>query len=215
MTSPPDTTARRERLALCDLMLEVGPDAPTLCGDWTTRQLAAHLVMRERRPDAAAGIVFGAVADHAEKVQRDIAAAEWTDLVEQVRSGPPIWSPTRLAAVDKIVNTVEFYVHHEDVRRAAESWEERQLDADLEDRLYWALSKMSKRLVKSSEVGIVLQPTGGRAPLTLKEADPSVTVAGPVGELMLFVYGRQDKSNVDIAGDDAAVETVRNASFGV
>ena len=38
-------------VALCDLFEEVGPDAPTLCGDWTTRDLAAHLVMRERRPD--------------------------------------------------------------------------------------------------------------------------------------------------------------------
>jgi len=196
-------------------MLEVGPDAPTLCGDWTTRDLAAHRVRRERRADGAAGIVIGAVADHAEKVQRDIAAAEWTDLVEQVRSGPPIWSPTRLAAVDKIVNTVEFYVHHEDVRRAGESWDERELDPALEDRLYWALSKMAKRLVKSSQVGIVLQPTGGRPPITLKEASPSVTVAGPVGELVLFAYGRQDESNVDIAGDDESVEAVRTASFGV
>jgi uncharacterized protein (TIGR03085 family) len=215
MTSPPDTTARRERLALCDLMLEVGPDAPTLCGDWTTRDLAAHLVMRERRPDAAAGIMISAMADHAEKVQHDIAAAEWTELVERVRSGPPMWSPARLAAVDKIINTVEFFVHHEDVRRAGEAWEQRELDTELEHRLYWALSKMGKRLVKSSEVGIVLQPTGGRAPITLKEASPSVTVAGPVGELVMFVYGRQAKSDVDLAGDDAAVEAVRTASFGV
>ena len=27
--------ARDERVALCDLLDEVGPDAPTLCADWT------------------------------------------------------------------------------------------------------------------------------------------------------------------------------------
>jgi uncharacterized protein (TIGR03085 family) len=171
--------------------------------------------MRERRPDAAAGILLSAVAAHAEKVQQAIAAAEWPELVEQVRSGPPVWSPARLASVDRIVNTVEFFVHHEDVRRASEEWDERELDAELEDRLYWGLSKMAKRLVRSSEVGIVLQPTGGRPPVTLKEASPSVTAAGPVGELVMFVYGRQNKSNVDVAGDDDAVEAVRTASFGV
>jgi uncharacterized protein (TIGR03083 family) len=46
------TLARAERAALCDLFDEVGPDAPTLCAGWTTRDLAAHLVIRERRADA-------------------------------------------------------------------------------------------------------------------------------------------------------------------
>ena len=49
------TAASRERAALVTTMRAVGPDAPTLCGDWTTRDLAAHLVLRERRPDAAPG----------------------------------------------------------------------------------------------------------------------------------------------------------------
>ena len=38
------TAAQRERRALVETMRTVGPDAPTLCGDWTTRDLAAHLV---------------------------------------------------------------------------------------------------------------------------------------------------------------------------
>jgi uncharacterized protein (TIGR03083 family) len=40
------TLAQEERNELCDLMLETGPDAPTLCEGWTTRDLAAHLVIR-------------------------------------------------------------------------------------------------------------------------------------------------------------------------
>jgi uncharacterized protein (TIGR03085 family) len=214
MSTPPDTTARRERLALCDLFLEVGPDAPTLCGDWTTRDLAAHLVMRERRPDGAIGIVIGAAAGHAEKVQRAIADTDWETLVERVRSGPPVWSPTRLASIDALANTTEFFVHHEDVRRAGESWEPRRLDAELVDRLHAGL-KMAKRLVASSEVGIVLEPTDDRAPVTAEDASPSVTVRGPVGELVLFVFGRQQVSEVELEGDDEAVEAVRSGAFGI
>jgi uncharacterized protein (TIGR03085 family) len=214
MPTPADTAARRERLALCELFLEVGPDAPTLCGEWTTRDLAAHQVMRERRPDGAVGIVVEAAAGYAAKVQDSIADTEWDELVEQVRSGPPVWSPTRIGAVDALVNTVEFFVHHEDVRRAGETWDARDLDDELVDRLYAGL-KLAKRLVASSPVGIVLQPDDGRAPITAKDARPSVTVEGPVGELVLFAYGRQQVSDVELTGDDEAVETARSGSFGV
>lgn len=54
--------ARSERLALCETLRAVGPDAPTLCEGWLTRDLAAHLVLRESRPDAAPGIVVSALA---------------------------------------------------------------------------------------------------------------------------------------------------------
>jgi uncharacterized protein (TIGR03085 family) len=207
--------ARRERAELCELFLELGPDEPTLCGDWTTRDLAAHLVVRERRPDAAIGIVVSKAAGYTDKVQAGVADTEWTDLVETVRSGPPFWSPTRLAKVDELANTVEFFVHLEDVRRAQPTWEPRSLDADLVDALYGVLAKMSKRLVKSSPVGIVLEPDDAHGPIVAKQADPSVTVRGPVGELVMFVYGRQTHSRVELFGDDASIEAVNAASFGI
>nr|BFF25281.1 hypothetical protein GCM10025732_32460 [Glycomyces mayteni] len=37
----------RERRDLCELLAEVGPDAPTMCEGWTALDLAAHLVLRE------------------------------------------------------------------------------------------------------------------------------------------------------------------------
>ena len=43
--------AELERAALCDTLEAVGPDVPTLCDPWTTAELAAHLVIRDRRPD--------------------------------------------------------------------------------------------------------------------------------------------------------------------
>ena len=207
--------AQQERAALCELFSEVGPDAPTLCGGWTTRDLAAHLVVRERRPDAAIGIVVSKAAGSTDKVQAGVAASEWDDLVDTVRSGPPIWSPTRIGAIDKLANTVEFFVHHEDVRRAGDGGEPRDLDADLTDALYSMLSKMAKRLVKSSPVGIVLAPDDGHPTIVAKQAEPSVTVSGAVGELVMFVYGRQAHSRVEITGDETSIAAVQSASFGI
>jgi uncharacterized protein (TIGR03085 family) len=207
--------ARRERVALCDLFVEVGPDAPTLCGEWTTRDLAAHLVVRERRPDAAIGIVFSQAAGYLDNVQAGVADTDWNELIETVRSGPPVWSPTRIGAIDKAANTIEFFVHHEDVRRAGDTWEPRELDADLTKTLHSMLAKMAKRLVKSSPVGITLEPTDGSDPITAKQAEPSVTVRGEVGELVLFAFGRQAHSRVEIIGDDDSIAAVSNASFGI
>jgi uncharacterized protein (TIGR03085 family) len=218
-TTSGTTPARRERDALCDLFLEVGPDMPTLCGEWTTRDLAAHLVMRERRPDGAAGIAIGKFAAYGEKVQNSIAASEWTELVEQVRSGPPMWSPTRLSAIDSLVNTVEFYVHHEDVRRAADEWTPRQLDDELNAALTKNVSRMSRIFTRSSKIGVVLEPTDGGSvpstPILANKAMPSVTVRGPVGELVLFVFGRQARSEVELLGNDDDIATVTSASFGL
>lgn len=208
--------AQRERAALCDLFIEVGPDAPTLCGDWTTRDLAAHLVVRERRPDAAVGIVISKAAGYTDKVQSGVASGTgWPELVEMVRSGPPKWSPASIAAIDRAANTVEFFVHHEDVRRAGGVWDPRQLDADLAGALSSMVSKMAKRLVKSSPVGIVLEPNDGHASVVVKKAEPSVTVSGGIGELVLFVFGRQAHSQVALSGDETSIETVQHASFGI
>ena len=66
--------SREERRALCALLDETGPDAPTLCEGWTTGDLAAHLVLRERRPDAAAGVAGGPLAGYTARVQQRIRA---------------------------------------------------------------------------------------------------------------------------------------------
>ena len=49
----PGSIAQSERQALCSLLEDRGPLAPTLCEGWTTADLAAHLYVRERKPLAA------------------------------------------------------------------------------------------------------------------------------------------------------------------
>ncbi|MDT5337681.1 MAG: hypothetical protein QOD90_3186, partial [Mycobacterium sp.] len=103
--------AQRERAGLVGTMREVGPDHATLCGDWTTRDLAAHLVIRERRLDAAPGILIPKFADYTERVQNQVAENDWNLLLDQIASGPPLLSPFKL--LDPFVNIAEMFIHHE------------------------------------------------------------------------------------------------------
>lgn len=211
------TPARIERENLCDLLLDLGPDAPTLCGDWTTRDLAAHLVVRERRPDGAIGILAKPLAGYGERVRKSEARREYAEIVDRVRSGPPKLSPMRPGPIERLVNTVEYFVHHEDVRRASRRWEPRDLDPDLEADLSTLLPRAARMLARKSPAGLVLNPDGGEVIVAKKPKDgePGVTVSGPIGELVLFMYGRQNHSVVDLAGPDEAVEAVRTAPFGI
>jgi len=203
MTSP----VRRERYALCDTFEAVGPDAPTLCSPWRTRDLAAHLVIREGRPDAAVGMLVPPLAQRAQRVQDGYAAGSWAELVERVRTGPPPWSPTRFEAVDALVNLAELFIHHEDVLRAAPGWEPRQPAADLEQGLWSTLTRTGRLLFRRSPVGVVLvTPADGRRLVRSAPAGASsVVLRGTPGELMLHASGRQSVARVLVEGPDEAV----------
>src|SRR3712207_3854506 len=112
------SVTRVERSALCDTMREVGPEALTLCGSWTARDMAAHLVVRERRPDAGPGSVSSFLTGYSDHVRQAEAQRPFEEIIERIRRGPPHWSPIRVEPIDRLVNTVEFFVHHEDLRRA-------------------------------------------------------------------------------------------------
>lgn len=189
----PNALAVAEREALADLMLELGPDAPTICGDWSTRDLAAHLVIRSDRPDAAAGIVIPALAGWTRKVQERAARRDWDDLVATVRRGAPGWSLQSRPSLDGQSNTIEYFVHHEDVRRAREGWAPRELDDAAVASLWARIAQAGKFFVRKSPVGVVVAPTDGPAAgteLTIKGGERSVTLRGPVGEIVLAIYGR-------------------------
>ena len=210
MASP----ARAERVALCDLFLEVGPDEPTLCGSWSTRDLAAHLVVRERRPDAAIGIVSHFFADHSEKVRVAEAERPWTEIVERVRTGPPAWNPMHLEPIDTAANSVEFFVHHEDVRRARAGWTARSLGADLESALADMVRRGGGMLTRTAKVGLVVI-ADGRDPMQLRTGPTTVTISGPIGECVLYLYGRKDVARVSLDGPADAMAKVAAASFGI
>lgn len=206
--------AQHERALLCDTALVVGPDAPTLCGDWTVRDLMAHLLVRDRRPDTLPGVVLPVFAHHTRTVQGAAAAAPFAELVESVRGGPPMWSPLRLSALDEAVNTVEYFVHHEDIRRASPSWTERASAADLDAALTKLTTRMSRLLTRRAPVGVALAFADGSG-VTAKAGDPSVTVSGDAGEVLLFCFGRQDSSLAGLDGPAAAQARLRTARLGL
>ena len=201
--------ARIERQGLCDTFDRVGPDAPTLCSPWLTRDLAAHLVVRERRPDAAAGMWVPPLADHLKQVQNEYAAWEWPRLVDEVRSGPPPWSPTSVARVDEAVNTAEFFVHHEDVLRAGSGWSPRELSTELESALWGIVTKAARLRFARAKVGIVLvSPPYGRRQVHGVTDLGTAIVRGAPGELLLYTFGRRGVAQVDVSGPDEAIDAL-------
>ena len=208
------SVAATERTELCDLFRAVGPDAPTLCSGWTTRDLAAHLVVREHRPDAAAGIVIPALAEHGEKVRRAVAAQPWAELVARVRRGPPMWNPSRFEPVEEFVNTLEFFVHHEDVLRAQPDWTARPLDPEVENAIAAAVGRGGRLLTRRAGVGITLEPAG-RSPIRLRSGTPAVTIRGPLADCVLYVHGRKSVARVELDGAPDAVAKVEAAPFGL
>jgi uncharacterized protein (TIGR03085 family) len=195
--------AQDERRQLVELMAELGPDAPTLCGSWRTRDLAAHLVIRERRPDTAPGIMLKPFVGHTRRVQDSYAAKAWSELLELVRTGPPFW----VAPVDELINTAEYFVHHEDVRRAQDDWEPRPPDAR-RDRALWRFLPFTARVTYgASPVGVVLRrPDGER--LVAKRGANGVVLTGEVSELVMHAFGR-DQARVEFTGDAQAVSAVQ------
>ncbi|MEC3975054.1 TIGR03085 family metal-binding protein [Amycolatopsis sp. H20-H5] len=205
--------AADERRALSVLFEEVGPDAPTLCEGWRTRDLAAHLLVREHRLDAAPGIMVPALAPHTQRVQDKYAARPWTELVAQVRSGPAWFWPTTIGPLDELTNGPEFLVHHEDVRRAQPGWEPREADP-VRDATAWKSARQAARLnLRKSPVGVNLRTPDGQE-ATVKAGPDAVTIVGEPVELLLFLFGR-DAVRVTFEGDPAAVERLRALNRGL
>ena len=204
--------AKDERAALCDLFTEVGPDAPTLCAGWRTRDLAAHLVLRERRPDAAAGILLSPLAGHTKRVQDGYAARPWSELVGLIRSGPPRYWPTAIGAVDDAINTAEFFVHHEDVRRATPGWQPRPPDERRDRALWTALARSARLLLRRSPVGLVLR--SGAREVTAKRGPNTVIISGEPAELLLFASGR-DEARLEFDGEQPSIGAVRGLRRGL
>ncbi|MGW3631075.1 TIGR03085 family metal-binding protein [Streptomyces sp. NPDC005122] len=198
------THAKRERLLLADLLETAGPDAPTLCEGWNTRDLAAHLVVRERRADAAGGLLIKQLAPRLERVQAEFAEKPYEELIQLIRTGPPRLSPFSLKQIDEASNTVEFYVHTEDVRRARPGWTPRELDPVFQDALWSRLERTARLAGRGAPTGLVLRRPDGQTAVAHKGA-PVVTVTGEPSELLMFALGRQKAADVEQDGDADAI----------
>ncbi|MFF2950800.1 TIGR03085 family metal-binding protein [Kitasatospora sp. NPDC057965] len=204
--------ALAERHRLAELLAAAGPDAPTLCAGWSTRDLAAHLVIRERRPDAAAGIRVGPLAGWTHRVQESYADRPYEELVRMFRSGPPVLSLFSLPGADEAANTVEYYVHAEDVARAGEGPGPRPVPPGRVEALWRRLPLIARlEAGRRSPVRLQLSHPDGRS-LTVGPAGmPTVRITGEPGELVLFAFGRGARAELTVDGPEDAVEALRHA----
>ena len=205
-----------ERAAICDLLIELGPDQPTLCTGWQTRDLAAHLVMRDRRPLAGLGLVFRPLAGYTERVRRAYAARPFSGTVDALRR-PPRWSPTQLGPLDRLVNTPEMFIHHEDIRRARPGWRPRDLPPDLARALWpWASGHAAIRLRRFPATVLVEAGEFGRRRAGRSGGDgdgdgATVRITGDPGELIMFFTGRQEAARVGLTGPEALTDRLARA----
>lgn len=206
--------AQHERTAALAALTELGPDAPTLCEGWATKDMAAHLYVRERRPDAALGVLpLGPLSAYTDRVMASVLRVHsYADLLDRLRTAPAYVKALQL---DEFLNTVEFFVHTEDVRRANDL-PARTLPDELEVVLWQRLRRQGRMLFRNAEVRVRLRPTAGE-PVEVgpKDAAETVELKGRPGELLLFGFNRKDAADVELVGTTGGVDALRGSRLGL
>jgi uncharacterized protein (TIGR03085 family) len=204
-----------ERARLSDLLDQLGPEAPTLLVPWTTYDLAAHLVQREHDHLAGPGLVLpGAWARFAERRRKALVLSDFARLVTTFRSGPPPGF-FRIGWVRRLASLNEFFVHHEDVRRA-NGRGPRANEPAMDEALWRNVTRAPWYLTRRLHgAGLELQWAGTARTVRARRGAPAARVAGPPGELVLYLFGRQDAAQVEVSGPAAAVEAVQRTRFGL
>jgi uncharacterized protein (TIGR03085 family) len=205
--------ARRERHDLCDLALVLGEDAPTLCGEWDAKDLVAHLLVRENRPLGAVGITVPFLAGLTEREMARMGRRDFAVLVEKLRD--PGLTPYALPGLEQLLNTVEYFVHHEDLRRAQPGWAPRDLDRADESRLWSAARVAGRGLVRPAGVPVRIRRSDTGSTATLRRGDDPVVVSGPPSEILFFLFGRDQVSGLAFEGPVDRVATLRRADLGI
>jgi uncharacterized protein (TIGR03085 family) len=206
--------AASERTALCDLALQVGEHQQTLCDGWTVKDLVIHLLVREGSP-AAVGIAVSPLSRFTDAASARLGRKPFAELVERLRNGPPRLSPYSIPKVGELANALEFFVHHEDIRRARPEWSPREL-GDRTDRLLWSSVRMpGKALTRKAPVAVTIEDSTTGATTVLKKGTPAVTVKGAPGEIVMYLFGRSAQARVELLGPEAAVARLAGTSLGI
>ena len=207
--------AAHERMLLCALAQQLGPDEPTLCGDWTIRDLVAHLLVREGSP-AAVGIVVPRWRASPKPAMRRESRKDFHQMVTALRHGPPLWSPMRAAQGRRRCSTPWSSSCTTRTSAGPSPPGSRGCCRRHVEEVAWRGAKLAgKGFTKSAPVGVVIQrsDTGERA--RLSGGSGEVVVRGMPGELAMFVYGRQDHTRVDLSGEPDDVATLRGTDLGI
>jgi uncharacterized protein (TIGR03085 family) len=211
---------RAERAELLDTYRRAGPDAPTLCEGWPVRTLAAHIVVSEQYaglPLLVSYPVWRVVSARTGEalrnritgpMLRNMTRAEkrgWDWLLGRLEAGPPKPFAVRMVAE---VRLLEEWIHHEDVRRATGA-EPRPENPQLIERLVEAMLTISRfAQFAAPRHGIEVHVPDGRSYL-LGEGPARSRVAGPTGEVLLWLAGRGAVAHVEVTGELADDDALR------
>lgn len=188
----------RERGALCDLALDVGPLAPTLCAGWSVDELLTHLVVRERHLLGAASLVSPLPAGLLARATRSWSTRDFGARVELVRRGGLL--PTH-GSLGDLVNLLEFAVHRQDIARA-NGVSSQPLPPAFARALLRELTRHRRRLAQRVTPGIgvlLVDPMVGA--VDLRRGPDIVVVTGPALELTLWAFGRGAHADVEVRTD--------------
>lgn len=203
--------ARIERAQLATLFDLLGADAPTLCAGWTTHHLVAHLVSREASVINTVRNLVQSNTD--EQIAGLVASTPFETLVERFRGGPPKVSVFGTSLTDRLGNSLEFFVHHEDVRRAQTPFTARDLPSWAQHQIWSSFGVVAKALMRKAPVGVALRRSDTGAMRVATKGDHSVVIEGLPSELALFGFGRQEVANVQFDGLADDIALLQDARF--
>ena len=201
-----ESLARTERLGLVEVFRSLGPSAPTLCEGWRTADLLAHLVLRERKPVAALGILVPSLSARTEQLTLELAS-DFEANIRLFESGPPAWNPMRY--VDAMVNGSEMLIHHEDVLRAQPGWRPRVLSAQAQQEARRILRGAAQLMARGAKVKVRPDPAGALTP-----ANGEVVIRGDEVDILLRISGRSTNVHVTILGAANDVQLFENSRLG-
>lgn len=202
------TLAHRQRALICDLFLELGPDAPTLDEGWETRDLASHLWVREHKPQALLGIVSERYAHLTQRLQDDaLKTYGFEGLVERLRKPALLIRP-----VDAQMNGAEYFIHHMDVLRANDR--DQSLSPKDEETLRGSIKMFARGVAKKFGNRLVLDTQDGKQ-LELGHGNRPVHVVGKPSEIIMFISGRTENARVELIGEPEAVKKLAGSATGL
>jgi len=202
-----ESLARTERLGLVEVFRSLGPSAPTLCEGWRTADLLAHLVLRERKPVAALGILVPSLSARTEQLTLELAS-DFEGNIRLFESGPPSWNPMRY--LDALVNGSEMLIHHEDVLRAQPEWKPRVLSAQAQQEARRILRGAAQLMTRGAKVKVRPDPAGALTP-----ANGEVVIRGDEVDILLRISGRSTNVHVTILGSAHDVQLFENSRLGI
>ncbi len=205
--------ARRERSAICQTLRKLGPDQPTLCQGWSTKDLLVHLIVRENRPDAAVGLFIPFLSSYTDSVSKKYSEKSFEDLIMIFENGPKSPSPFSLPKVDELANTFEFLVHHEDILRAQDNYQPRKLSEEDAKFVWSRFTKSAVFFMRKIKVGVVAKTDQGI--YTLKRGNDVVTISGNLIDLVMFAFGRKNTTQINFEGNPTAVEKLKNSDLSL